>query len=88
VIAVLYVVGGAIELAGIALVAWDVLESQRKVREMSDPGWHSQPGPEHEGSLFSLMALVAAGNVRRRAFGVGLFAAGLIVQTVGNLASL
>jgi len=38
--------------------------------------------------LRPMIATVAAGNVRRRAAGVGLFAAGLILQTVGNLTAL
>jgi hypothetical protein len=38
--------------------------------------------------LRPMIGRVAAGNVRRRASGVGLFAAGLIVQTAGNLMAL
>jgi hypothetical protein len=85
-IGVLLVFGAVLELAGIAFVAWDVLDARRTLREMSDPEWGygRQPTP----SLQEQMAEVAAGNIRRRAVGIALFAVGLIVQTVANVVAL
>jgi hypothetical protein len=85
-IGVLLVFGAVLELAGIAFVAWDVRDARRTLREMSDPEWgyDRQPAP----SLQVQMAEVAAGNIGRRAIGIALFALGLIVQTVANVAAL
>jgi hypothetical protein len=88
--AALLVVGAVLELAGIALVGVDVLDSRRTLKKMSSPNWLSeeqQPG-RRSRSLFELMAAVAAGNLWRRAGGVALFACGLVFQTAGNLAAL
>jgi hypothetical protein len=85
---VLYVVGALLELAGIALLAWDVFDAGHRLKEMSQPDWRSANPSEKNLSLFALMAKVAAGNITRRAVGVGFFAAGLIVQTIANVASL
>jgi hypothetical protein len=88
-IGVLLVLGAALELAGIALVGWDVWDARRTLREMSEPDWHwRQPEESRSRSLFALMADVAAGKTWRRAAGVGLFACGLILQTVANVAAL
>jgi hypothetical protein len=89
-IAVLYVSGALVELAGIALVGWDVRDANRTLKDMSKPEWlYEQPEEQRRSqSLFGLMAVVAAGNIRRRAIGVGLIACGLIVQTVANVAAL
>jgi hypothetical protein len=82
----LYLVGAALELTGIALVGFDVRESGRQRADMARPEWPlEQP---QDRSLFEWMAMVAAGNVRRRAFGVLLFAVGVAVQTAGNIAAL
>jgi hypothetical protein len=82
-IGALLIFGAALELAGIALVGWDVWDSRRTLREMSDPRWlPQQPQESLSHSLFAVMAGVAAGKTWRRATGVGLFACGLIVQTV------
>jgi hypothetical protein len=85
-----YSAGAALELLGLSLVAWDVRDAARKVKEMSQPDWHwTLPEEERIGvSLFELMARVSAGNLRRRAAGVALIAVGLIVQTVANVAAL
>jgi hypothetical protein len=82
-IAWVYSAGAALELLGLGLVAWDVRESGRTLREMSEPDWRGE-----QGSLFKLMARVSAGNLRRRAAGVALIACGLVVQTVANVAAL
>jgi hypothetical protein len=92
-IRVLLVVGAALELVGIALVAWDVRDARRKVKDMSSPDWlwkqqQQEPEPLGSRSLFALMAQVAAGNVLRRSIGVALFACGAIVQTIANVAAL
>jgi hypothetical protein len=88
-IAVLFVAGAAFELAGIALVGWDVRDAARTVKDMSRSDWgYDQPEDQRSRSLFAVMADVAAGNLRRRAVGVGLIACGLIVQTVANVAAL
>jgi hypothetical protein len=85
----LLVSGAALELAGIALVGWDVWDARRTLREMSDPRWlPQQPEESLSHSLFAVMAGVAAGKTWRRAAGVALFACGLIVQTVANVAAL
>jgi hypothetical protein len=57
---------------------------------MSRPAWfYEQPEEQRQSqSLFAMTAVVAAGNIRRRAIGVGLIACGLIVQTVANVAAL
>jgi hypothetical protein len=85
-----YSAGAALELLGLGLVAWDVRESGRTLREMSSPDWvWKQPAEERAGvSLFELMARASAGNLRRRAAGVALIAGGLVVQTVANVAAL
>jgi len=85
-----YVAGAAIELLGIGLVAWDVYDSSRTLREMSDRdwGWKQAEKGEYVGSLFELIARVSAGNLPRRATGVALIAFGLVVQTVANVAAL
>jgi len=86
----LYIIGGMLELAGIALVGWDVFESSRRLREMSQPDWAWQQ-PEsrrRETTLFALIAEVTAGNVPRRALGVALLILGLVAQTTGNIAAL
>jgi hypothetical protein len=84
-----YSAGAALELLGLGLVAWDVRDSARTLREMSDPLWLPKQPPERSSrSLFELIAEVAAGNLRRRAVGVALIAGGLVVQTVGNVAAL
>jgi hypothetical protein len=45
--------------------------------------------PEKQSqSPFATIADVAAGNLPRRAAGVGLIAVGLIVQTIANVAAL
>ena len=88
-IRVLLIVGVTLELAGIALVAWDVRDAHRTLKDMSRPDWgYEQTQEKKQRSLQALMAEVAAGNVLRRAIGVGLFAVGLIVQTIANIASL
>jgi hypothetical protein len=85
-IVVLFVAGVVLELAGLALVAWDVWDARRTLTEMSSPTWtYEHPG---QGSLFQIMASVAAGNIWRRAVGVGLIAGGLVVQTIANVAAL
>jgi len=89
--ALLYVVGGVLELGGVALIGWDVYDANRQLRTMSKPGWiHTQPRFEERetGGLFELMAKVAAGNIWRRAAGVAFFAAGVIVQTAANLTNI
>ena len=49
-IGVLLVLGGALELAGIALVGWDVWDARRTLREMSDPDWNwRQPEESRRG---------------------------------------
>jgi hypothetical protein len=87
-ITVLLISGAALELVGIALVAWDVLEARRTVRAMSDPQWGYREQAQRPRSLPALMAEVAAGNIKRRGLGVGLFACGLLVQTAANVAAL
>jgi hypothetical protein len=88
-IGVLLVSGAALELAGIALVGWDVWHARRRLTEMSDPRWlPQQPEESLSHSLFAVMADVAADKTWRRAAGVGLFASGLVVQTVANVAAL
>jgi len=88
-IAVLLVVGAALELAGIALVGWDVLDANRTFKDMSQPDWlDRQPEASRSRSLQALMADVATGNIWRRALGVGLFASGLVLQTAANVAAL
>ena len=83
-IAVLLGLGAALELGGIALVGWDVYDARRTLRNLSNREWLA----EH-GQIPDLIGLaVAAGSIRRRAVGVGLFASGLIVQTVANIAAL
>lgn len=86
----LYITGGALELGGIAVVGWDVFESSRRLRKMSQPNWGLQQAQQGQQvrSLFALIAEVTAGNVTRRAIGVALLAVGLVVQTTGNIASL
>jgi hypothetical protein len=88
-IAVLLVVGAALEFSGIALVGWDVLEANRTFKDMARPDWLDRQSEESRWrSLQALMAEVAAGNIWRRALGVGLFASGLLMQTFANVAAL
>lgn len=82
------VAGALLELAGITLVGVDVREASRTFKDMSRPDWLWDNPEARSRSLFAQMALVAAGDTRRRATGVGLFAGGLIVQTVANIAAL
>jgi hypothetical protein len=84
-----YIAGAAIELAGLGLVAWDVLEASRTLREMSDPLYPRKLLERRETrTLFEMMAATAAGNLWRRGTGVALIACGLIVQTVANVWAL
>jgi hypothetical protein len=87
-IALVFVAGALLELAGITLVALDVREASRTFKDMSRPDWPWDNPEALSRSLFAQMALVAAGNTRRRAIGFGLFAGGLIVQTFANIAAL
>ena len=95
-IRVLLFVGATLELVGITLVAWDVYDARRTLKDMSRPDWlweqqkkrQQQPPPLGSDSLFALMARVAAGSVLRRAIGVALIACGVIVQTIANVAAL
>jgi hypothetical protein len=86
----LYVLGAAVELLGLGLVAEDVRASSRTLKEMSDPTWGAQQYEAHEPvrSIFAIMAEVSAGNLARRAAGVALIACGMIVQTVANVWAL
>jgi hypothetical protein len=64
-IGVLLVLGAALELAGIALVGWDVWDARRTLREMSDPNWNwRQPEESRRGRL---RADLADACERRRA---------------------
>jgi hypothetical protein len=69
----LYLVGAALELVGLGLVAWDVHDSAQTLTKMSGPHWLAEQREtgQEERSLFQLIAEVAAGNLRRRAAGVG-----------------
>jgi hypothetical protein len=88
-IGALLISGALLELAGIALVGWDVWDARRTLVEMSDPRWlPEQPDESLAHSLFAVMAGVAAGNTRRRAAGVALFACGLSMQTAANVGAL
>jgi hypothetical protein len=86
----LYIIGALLELGGVALVGWDVLDSRRKLRDMSEPDWGHRQAAEGQQvrSLFELMAEVTAGNICRRAIGVTLFTLGVFVQTAANITSL
>jgi hypothetical protein len=85
-LAALLIVGAALELAGIVLVALDVWDARRTLIAMSSPQWQQQQTPEQQSrSLFALMAETAAGNIWRRGLGAVLFACGLVLQTLGNL---
>ena len=85
-IVALFVIGAALELVGIALVGWDVLDARRTVNDMSKSDWLR--GQEENRSLFELMAIVAAGNIGRRVLGVGFFTSGLVAQTIANITAL
>jgi hypothetical protein len=91
-VVLLYIVGAALELAGLFVLARDVFDSARQIRSIQDdPTWENTnlPQPKRQmGGLIELIAVMAAGNLRRRAMGVAFFAAGVIVQTVANLVAL
>ena len=84
------IVGGLLELLGLALVAWDVWDSHRSIRGMTPQKVKELHGGLMPNAYTTAVAIakVNAGHIRRRAIGVGLFAAGVIVQTVGNIWSV
>jgi hypothetical protein len=85
-VVVLLIVGACLELGGLALVGWDVLDARRQVKNRSSLKWLDEHAKQQ--GLQATMAEVAAGNVGRRFLGAALFAAGVLVQTVANIAAL
>ncbi len=82
--------GGLLELFGLALVAWDVIDASRLVGQMTPAKVKELPGRKmpNPHTQAQATATVVAGNVRRRKAGVLLFALGVIVQTAGNIIAI
>jgi hypothetical protein len=92
-----FVIGGLLELLGLLLVGWDVLDSYlgltryvpQTVKERFDGKmWNRYIEAEANERVAAEARAAAAGNIKRRALGVLVFAVGVIVQTAGNIASL
>jgi hypothetical protein len=86
-----FVAGGLLELGGLYLVGRDVLDAHIKNATPLTPAEVKKSlGGKMWNKYTAAVATNAAagGNIRRRAWGVGLFAAGIIVQTVGNILAL
>jgi hypothetical protein len=65
----------------------------REHRELTDrfSGWIAEARREIfdlEQKLRPVIGAAAAGNIRRRVLGVGLFATGLLMQTIANVLAL
>jgi hypothetical protein len=87
----LYLLGGALELVGIGLVAWDVRDAHLNVTQRLTPERMKElldGKMPNEFTLTVVAAKLVAGNIRRRLLGVFLLAVGLAVQVVGNVAAL
>jgi hypothetical protein len=68
-------------------------ESKQDQRDMLDTvsGWVAEARREVfdlKQELRPIIGRTAAGNIRRRGLGVGLFAVGVIVQTIANVAAI
>lgn len=87
--AILFIVGGLLELVGFALVAWDLIDDwlKRKALPSSLPTRRSGPMWNRYTSAVEVDDR-AGGNIGRRALGVLLFVAGVVVQTAANVAAL
>jgi hypothetical protein len=86
-----YLFGGALELFGIGLVAWDVRDAHLNVtRRLTPERMQELLGGKmpNQFTLTVASAKLVAGNVRRRLIGVLLLAIGLVVQVAGNIAAL
>jgi hypothetical protein len=82
--------GGLLELLGLFLVAWDVWEDHRAPEQQTPQQVRGSLGGKMWNKYTQAVATarMAGGNIHRRAWGVGLFALGVVVQTVGNIAAL
>jgi hypothetical protein len=91
VFALVFALGGALELYGIYLVGRDVLDAHIA---NTTPVTPAQVKQSLGGKMWNKYTEAAAtnkavgGNIRRRAWGVAFFALGVLVQTVGNIAAV
>ena len=86
-----FVLGGLLELIGLFLVGKDVLDAHvASTTPLTRAAVKESLGGKMWNKYTSAMATNRAvgGNIRRRAWGVGILALGVIVQTVGNNVAL
>ena len=86
-----FVIGGLLELFGIYLVGRDVWDAHVKNTTPLTPDDMKKSLKGKGWNKFTAAAATneaIGGDIRRRAFGVALFALGVVVQTVGNIVAL
>jgi hypothetical protein len=94
----LYVVGAALDLTGLGLVALDVWMDRRRARSLEssvlvidgggpDPDAPRAPTAPGQIGLDVALLEIASGNLTRRTWGVVLLAFGIVVQTTANVLS-
>lgn len=87
--AFVFIVGGLLELAGFGLVTWDLIDDWMKRKALP-----SELPTRRSGRMWNRYTSAeeidarGGGNLGRRALGVLLFVAGVVVQTIGNVAVL
>jgi hypothetical protein len=84
--AAVLVLGGALELIGLGLVAWDVWDVHQGRLKITPESMKNEPFNKY--TVAEDTYKLVSGNMRRRALGVGVFAVGVRVQTTANLAAL
>ena len=90
-LALVFVAGGVLELGGLYLVGRDVFDAHVKNTTPLTP---TQVKESLRGKMWNKYTAAVAtnaavgGDIRRRAWGVAIFAFGVIVQTVGNIIAL
>jgi hypothetical protein len=88
-LAFLFILGGLLELAGFGLVTWDLVDDWLKRNALP-----SELPTRRSGLMWNRYTSAeeidarAGGNLGHRALGVVLFVAGLVVQTIANVAAL
>ena len=85
-IAALLILGGLLELVGLSLVAWDVWDVHQGRLKITADSMRKQTFNKY--TVAEDTYKLVSGNIRRRAYGVGLFALGVVVQTAANLIAL
>jgi hypothetical protein len=96
-IAWVFALGGLLELIGLSLVAWDVLDAYLGVssyvpksmkERLRGKMWNRHTEAAATAEEDAEVRAIAAGNIPRRAFGVLVFAVGVVVQTAANIVAL